>query len=89
MSMARDQCYLVVQFVTLTDDELSEMMVVAGWGWSISISLVLLGTYFWPLVNNAPSSDSMDKAIKLRMIKHSMYSVPLGSGDTVGVLAGP
>ena len=48
--------------------------------------MVLLGTSFWPLVNKVPSSDSMSKAITLRMMEHSMYSGPLRSSSTVDVL---
>ena len=66
--MARGRSCLEVLFVMITYDELLVMMGVACWGWSISISLVLIGTDFWTLANKVPSSASMDEDITLRMM---------------------
>ena len=86
--MAYERRFLAVPFVMLTDDELSETMGVASWGWSISIIVVLIGAYFWPLVNKAPSLDSMAEAITLYMIENYTYSGTLGSCSTMGSSVG-
>ena len=88
MSMARDRHCLAVTFVTITADELLDTMVVAGWGWYFSISVVLIGAALWPLVNKAPSLASMDETITLRTMDNSRYSGPLGSDITVVSLVG-
>ena len=59
---------------------------MAGWGWPISIGVVLIGAVFWPLVNKVPSSVSMDEFITMCMMENYTYSGPLGSGITVGGL---
>ena len=73
-------------FLTLIVDDLLEMMRLAGWGWFVSVSVVLIGAAFCTLVNKTPSFDFMDESITMRMMDHSTYSVPLGSGRTVGGL---
>ena len=71
MSMACERHSLVLPFVMLNYDELSETMVVGGWGWFIAINVVRIGTGFFSLVNKAPISASMDDAITLRMMENS------------------
>ena len=68
MSMALDQSCLALPFVTINAYELSETMGVDGWGWSISINVVQIGTAFGPLVNKAPSLDYMSEDIMLHMM---------------------
>ena len=67
MLVAHEQHYLAVPFVMLTADEFSETMGLVGWGWSISINVVRIGTYFWPLGNIAPSLSSMADNITLQV----------------------
>ena len=86
--MARNSRCLEVLCVRLTDNELTEMIGVAVWGWIFSINFVWIGTDFWLLVNKVPSLDSMGDVITLRMMENYTKSGPLESGITVVGLVG-
>ena len=67
----------------ITADELSETAGVAGWGWYISISVVLIDAAFWPLENKELSLAPMTESITLHKMENYKYRGTFGSGSTV------
>ena len=80
-------CQLLL-FVTLTVNELPVKMGVASWVWSILINSVWIGTPSCPLINRAPSSNSMADSNTLHMMENYTYIGMLGYGSTVDCLVG-